>query len=430
MAIARNLIYFHVHDLGRHIPVYGAPTDAPNLARFAGQSVTFENTFCSAAACTPSRACALSGCHAHTTGCIGLAHMGWPLDLEQRTIVDDVNDAGFESALSGVCHERHPRTDRYTVDMNRTFDDTQTAQAVDNALTFLESRDRSKRLFLNVGSQQPHASTWHRFDPDPSHDVWLPLWCPDSDDRRAQFGRFQAAIRYMDEHFGRFIEGLDRLGYADDTAVVFTTDHGIAAPGAKSRLYDRGLEIALIIRLPGEQLAGQRRTQLIGNIDYRPTWCDLIGIAPPAGVDGKSFFPALADSRWSGNDHVFSERNFHGEKVPPEAEEYTDLYDPMRTVRTRDFRLVRYFDAAMRPLDPGPLDSGAPRPRPEIQLFDLLHDPLELIDVAGRPEYAPVRRQLEADLANWMHQTGDFLPGPPPARPDVPGWGPNWPAAD
>lgn len=426
----KNFVYFHVHDLGRHLPVYGVPVEAPNLAAFAAEAVVFDSAFCSSPACTPSRACALSGRHAHTTGCIGLSHMGWPLHLREATIVDDLNNAGYETALVGVNHERHPRTDRYQVDMTEHWDDWGTAKAVDKALAYLKSRDRSSApLFLNVGSQQPHASTWHQFEDsaDPPPRTWVPLWMQDSAPLRADMGRFQAAIRYMDHHFGRLMAGLKELGYADDTVVVFTTDHGISGPRAKGFLYDRGLEIALMIRMPGAAHAGQRRSQLIANIDFRPTWLELLVLPVPAPVQGKSFAAAITDPAWTCQQAIFAERNFHGEKVPADAPDFTDLYDPIRSIRTRDFHYIRNFNPGLRPAEPLPFPQVGTPARPVHELYDLRHDPQELISVAGRPEYAGIVTDLSSQLEEWMRQTGDFaLEGTVPARPQEPGWGPNW----
>lgn len=424
-----NFVYFHVHDLGRHLPVYGVPVEAPALGAFAKEALTFDRAFCSSPACTPSRACALSGRYAHTTGCIGLSHMGWPLDLAESTVVDDFNNAGYESALVGVNHERHPRTDRYAVDMTRSWSDWSTQQAVDKALEFLSTRDRGQQFFLNIGSQQPHSSTWHQFADSAAapEEVWLPLWMPDTPQLRTDHARFQAAIRYMDTHFGRFMEGLKAMGHGDDTIVVFTTDHGISGPRSKGFLYERGTEITLMVRLPGAQHGGQRRDQLIANVDFRPTWLELLGIDVPQHIQGTSFAEAVHDPAWKGQDAIFSERNFHGEKLDPDAADWTDLFDPMRAIRTQEFHYIRNFIPDVRPCEPLPVQPSQQLPRNTRELYDLRHDPQELINVAYRPEYARICSLLDERLQTWMQNTGDFLPdGPVPQRPEAPGWGPNW----
>lgn len=359
--------------------------------------------------------------------------MGWPLDLNETTIVDDLNDAGFETALVGVNHERHPRTDRYRLDMTEDWDDWKTENAVTKALDFLKTRDRSKPLFLNVGSQNPHASTWRTFEhcADPPEKTWIPVWMQDTESIRSAMGKFQASIRYMDEHFGRFVKGLIALGYGDNTIIVFTTDHGISGPRSKGFLYDRGLELTLMIRLPGASHGGERRQQLVANVDFRPTWLDLLGIPAPNQIQGTSFARAITQADWPGQGRIFAERNFHGEKLDPQQKEWIDLYDPIRSIRTRDFHYIRNFKPELRPAEPLPFPGTDPSPRPAQELYDLRHDPQELVNLAERPEYADIIASLSDQLLAWMRESGDFaLTGPVPERPEAPGWGPNWHKVD
>ena len=107
-----NVLHIVCHDLGKHLGCYGALVDSPNLDRLAADGVRFDRAFCSSPACSPSRICAMTGRYAHVSGGVGLAHMGWPLGDEQRTIVDDANAAGVETAHFGFSHERHPLRNR------------------------------------------------------------------------------------------------------------------------------------------------------------------------------------------------------------------------------------------------------------------------------------------------------------------------------
>jgi N-sulfoglucosamine sulfohydrolase len=448
-----NIVYFVCHDIGRHMGCYGAQVQTPCLDAFAREGTIFNRAFCNSPACSPSRACAMTGQYAHSTGAVGLSHMGWPLDLRHRTIVDALNDADYETVLSGVNHERHPRTDRYQVDLTRTWDDWKTERAVRNALDYLKARDCSRPFYLNIGSQQPHASTWHLADDlhggvVPPEDVWMPPYCADTPATRGQFGRFQAAIRYMDRHFGALLEGLDSLGLTEDTVVVFTTDHGIAVPRSKGTLYERGVEIALLVRLPGADGAGRRVDPLVQNIDFAPTLLELAGAPVPPEMQGRSFRALLTDGAYTPHEAIFAERNFHGERAHRGAEGYVDRYDPVRAIRTPDFHYIRWFrpDIKPRPLLPwevsdaeGGIEGKLPddawpasdlRRNPE-ELYHVAIDPQEFVNVADRPEYRHIKSDLADRLSQWMRDTGDFaLQDDPPPRPEPPGWGPGWPASD
>jgi len=431
-----NLLYFVVHDLGRHLPVYGVPVASPRLAEFAQESIVFNNMFCASPACSPSRACAMTGLHARRNGCIGLAHVGYPLPATTPTIVDYLNRAGYETILSGINHETLPRQSRYATDLTLTWSHWRADQAVANAIHYLENRADDRPFYCNIATQHPHPGTWGSFDPVPQEEIFVPAWCPDSPFVRDQLGRFQASIRFMDHHFGRLRDALEKLGLLDNTLVVFTTDHGIAVPRAKPDIYDRGTEIAFLARLPEAAHAGTRNDALLSNIDLVPTFLDWLGVPVPAGLDGKSFLPALRGEPFAGHDAIFTERNFHGESI-----------DAVRSIRTRTHHFLRNlppslpagiaippFDAetlGRQPLAEFSLEDirkawpAGLSPRPKEELYDLVRDPEEFHNLAADPAAAAVRDELRARLDAWLAATGDYaLAGNPPPPETAPhGWG-------
>lgn len=444
-----NVLYFVCHDLGRALGCYGAGLPTPRLDAFARQSLRFTQAHCTSPACSPSRACAMTGLHAHRSGAIGLSHMGWPLDLRWTTTVDDFNAADYETILSGINHERHPRTDRYARDLNRGWDDWRAECAVDNALAALRTRDPGRPFYLNIATQEPHACTWNavggRIPALPEGGpVWLPPGMARTPALEGAFHRFASAVAHLDRQFGRLLDGLDRLGLADDTLVVFTTDHGMAGPRGKGWLYGLGTEIALLARHPRSLGAGAVCDTLVSNIDFRPTWCELAGLPAPADIDGRSFAACFGNPSHTHRDALFLTRNFHGERPTRREPDYVDCHDPLRAIRTRDALYIRTFAPEVKPPDPTPAQvqplpslpwsewhaswAFPSAPRPVEELYDLRVDPLETIDRAAAPEARALLEGLRDRLAREMAATGDHLPGPPPPRPEPPGWGPNWPA--
>ncbi len=79
-----NIIYLNSHDTGRWIQPYGYPVSTPNLQCFAEDAVVFRNAYCMNPTCSPNRAAMLTGQAPHSSGMLGLAHMGWRLT---RTIL-------------------------------------------------------------------------------------------------------------------------------------------------------------------------------------------------------------------------------------------------------------------------------------------------------------------------------------------------------
>lgn len=440
-----NFIYVVCHDLGKHLGCYGVDVRTPNLDRFATHGVTFTSAFCSAPACSPSRACAMTGMYSHTNGLMGLVNLGWSLPGETKTVVDYLNEAGYETAHFGLQHERYdPMDNRYQIEGNpfpegdsRAEEQQWAERAIGDAIAYLETRTPGSRPFyLNVGTIEVHASRWGGRLPyssknreaiygvDPPDQVYMPPYIPDTPQLRSVMGKFQGAIRYLDGQVQRLFEAVDRLGYSDNTLVIFTTDHGIANMRSKWWLYDRGVEISLLMQMPGTIEEGAVVPDLIPNIDIAPTILDAAGVAIPPTMQGRSFWGRLTGRPYEPHDALFIERNYQ-----------TD-YDPMRAVRTDRFHYIRNFGEA-------PKEAWLPHtvpymnttyqtsfyelwpppslPRAREELFDVVNDPEEFINLADEPAYREVKARLAAQLEQWMQRTKDpLLEGAIPDR--LHGW--------
>lgn len=452
MAGRLNIIHFICHDLGQELGCYGKPIASPNLDRFAAEGVQFTNAFCNSPACSPARGCLMTGRYAHNSGGVGLAHMGWPLPQTAKTIVDYLNDAGFETAHVGLNHERHAGTNHYQIDEEKTWDDWQADNAIDKAIGYLRGRvGADTPFYLNIGTHEVHASSYRRKTdsvyggPVADEDVFVPLYSPDIPGMRSEMGQFQAAIRFMDIHFGRLMATVSELGLDENTIVLFTTDHGISNNRAKGTLYDRGVEVALLMQLPKGMRSGYRVDHLVQHIDVTPTLLEAAGVARPEALQGRSLWPLLTGGEYTPHESIFIERNFHGQKRPGQ-EDFDDVYDPVRSIRTPEYHYIRWMkpEAWYKPYLPWEAEKAAhaktpdcdlryppnPQQRAAEELYHITHDPLEFINVADRPEYRHVKADLAARLRQWMEQTEDFaLTDTPPERYDEPGWGDTWPRA-
>ena len=435
-----NIIYLITHDTGRFLGCYGRPIPfTPNLDRFAARGIQFNHAFCSAPCCGPSRNCAMTGKYSHVTGTIGLGGMGWCLPDEELTIVDYLNDAGYHTAHIGFCHERHYGRMRYQLDGVAGGDERlwkcDSRLVVDNAIEYLRTRDRSRPFYLNLATNETHAShlsgvmTERHGGPVPLDQVWVPPTEPDLPPLRQRFAHWYASLRYFDHHFGRLLAAIEREQLLANTIIVYSTDHGVGCQRGKGHVYEVGVEIALLMHLPGQLRNGDRVDHLIPNIDFLPTLLEGVGLPSPAGINGRSFWPLLAGGEYRPNDAVFIERNFHGERPSRHEGGFVDKYDPQRLVRTREFAYIRHFCPHARPRPwyrheitgyeelPGREGNMMPpenQSRPAVEFYDLRHDPWEQQNLAGRPEYAAVERDLAARLDQWMRDTND-----PALRPEM-----------
>jgi len=413
-----NILQFICHDLGRELGCYGNEAIAsPNIDALAARGVLFRQHYAAATPCSPARVCQMTGMYCHSAGLMGLTNRGWDTPVERQTIIDYLNAAGYETYHFGLQHERKDGSaNRYKHELGGP---ASVQEATSRLMEFLSS-DAAKAgpWYANIGTGEVHLpfDRAHYTFADPEK-VKVPPYLPDNADVRLELARFHGAIRFMDDWIGRLVEALQRTGLAENTLLIFTTDHGAAFPRAKSTLYDPGIGTALVMLPPESMGIGPRVCdELISNIDVTPTLLEMIGEEIPAAVQGRSFWPLLAGEKYERRGEIFSEKNFH------------DCYDPMRCVRTERYKYIRSFEhdkvrnMAMpqdirRSIASNELRADALAPRPPEELYDLQTDPAEENNLAGEAALKNVRDDLAGRLERWMRETNDFLPGPMPTPP-------------
>ncbi|MBN1346287.1 MAG: sulfatase [Phycisphaerae bacterium] len=418
-----NVLLLHCHDLGTYLHCYGVKTvRTPNLDRLASEGVRFERSFCTAPQCSPSRASIFTGRYPHNNGVMGLCHadFAWDLHPDERHLGQILADAGYATAGVGVIHETHGGPKR--CGLQRYEGGGKAKQVVDKTIGLLEesARRTDKPFYIQAGCIEPHrlggedpkASDHMGFlgthlRPDDSLGVSVPGFLRDTEGTRTELAELQGAVRHMDEQYGRLLEAVDRLGLRQDTLVIFTTDHGYAMPRAKCSLYDPGLAVALMLRLPSRKgwHGGGVHSHLVSNVDYLPTILDLLGIPVPENVQGRSLAALLDGRAYEPRKEVFGEITYH------------DYYDPRRCIRTETHKLIVNFSSAPAFMDP----SQSWRPRsdtveppnhalayhPVAELYDLRNDPWEQKDLAKDPAHATVRKELLTRLHRHLSETQD-----------------------
>lgn len=436
-----NVIVMHCHDLGRHLHHLGARTvTSPRLDGLAGDGVTFTQMFATAPQCSPSRASMFTGRWPHRNGVMGLTHRGfaWDLHDDEVHLADHLHRAGYATEAIGVVHECRTRTDDELA-ARLGFDRVETGGLADDVadraiaaigrLAAPVGAPDPTPFYLQVGFIEPHRIEGRHdpegtlgfigdhIEPDDERGVDVPDYLRPTDTAREEVAELQGAIRHLDAAVGRVLDGLHAAGVADDTLVLFTTDHGLALPRAKCSLYDPGLEVACIVRWPGRGWIGGRRVdQPCSSLDLTPTVLDAVGVRPTGEapvIDGASLVERLdddvpADRDLRTDDALFGEMTYH------------DYYDPRRSIRTPRWKLIANFSSAPGFMDPSqswfrrsqPI-AGAThswrRSHPRFELYDLRADPLELVDLAPDPSHATVFAELRHRLHAWMVRTADPL---------------------
>ena len=133
---------------------------------------------------------------------------------------------------------------------------------------------------------------------------------PDMPELREELADFYGSIEFMDSKIGEILTAIDEAGLVDNTLVIFTSDHGASFLHSKATLYDGGLKIPLIMRLPGIFPAGHVVSELVSNVDVLPTIMELIEIPTPDHIQGSSVVNlAKKGQSTRGRENVFAEKN-------------------------------------------------------------------------------------------------------------------------
>lgn len=418
-----NIVLITCHDLGRFLGCYGVSTvRTPNIDRFAEDGVRFTHAFCTAPQCSPSRASLYTGRYPHSNGVMGLTHgdFGWDLHTDERHLAQYLRDAGYATVLVGLIHEARSveRCGFDEVALSQEHAD-RVSEATLAVLDRYAEQDRP--FYAQLGYHEPHRASppgepypthmgfvGKYIAPDDTLGVSVPPYIRETPQARQEVAELQGAIHYMDTHVGRVLDGLRSRGLADDTLVIFTTDHGVALPRAKCTLYDPGVETALLMRLPRRGWrGGVTHTSLVSNVDILPTVLDLVGIPVDSTVQGRSLLPLVDAGSYTPRDHIFAEKTYH------------DYYDPQRCIRTETHKLIVNFSTAPAFMDPS--QSWHPRTRPvvpadppvtyhpTVELYDLTADPYERNNLAETEETQSLCNTLLAQLHRWMASTNDPL---------------------
>ncbi|QOR71106.1 sulfatase [Ruania alkalisoli] len=450
-----NVLLLHCHDLGRYLGSYGIDTvQTPHLDALAADGVRFDQAFCTAPQCSPSRASLFTGRYPHAAGVNGLTHaqFAWDLNDDERHLALELQEAGYATSLLGVQHESRGNGSTEAMAARLGFDrlvlDREIGHPCKAEDVATHARDEITRFaagdrpfYLQVGFVEPHRLPGFSrsepgymgfisdyMEPDDERGVTIPPYIADEgESTRDELAELQGAIRYLDAQVGCVFAALEETGQAENTLVIFTTDHGVALPRAKCALYDPGLEVAWVMRCPAlGWTGGMRVDEMVSNIDLFPTVLEVAGVRPRNEIHGRSLRPlldrtdaasgadaagpggrgTLAVERHPGRSHIFGEMTYH------------DYYDPRRCVRSRSHKLIANFTAAPEFMD----SSQSWRPRtmpttpvrayhPPIELYDLRTDPHETQNVADEAGYAEIRAELLRELYTWMRETGDPLLG-------------------
>jgi arylsulfatase A-like enzyme len=231
---------------------------------------------------------------------------------------------------------------------------------------------------------------------------------------RSYRSTYLGMVRFLDDQIRRFVAYLDVTGRREDTVLVFLSDHGDYAGEYGLQRKGAGLpeclvRVPLIFQGPGIVPSPALRGEFVSLVDVYPTLCEMLGIAIPDGVQGRSLWPILSGQPFPEEEFrsVYAELGIGGIHYtanerpalhfPYEGQTFDELNSVTQSGNTK---MVRMGDWKLT------LDSEG-----NGELYDLAADPAELVNLYGRPDHAATQLALTTELLQWTIRTEDDLPG-------------------
>jgi len=408
-----NIVLIIVHDLGQHLGCYGVPTvQSPNLDNLARKGIMFRNFYSTSAVSSPGRGSLVTGRYPQSNGLMGLIHAPWwwKLNDDEKHLAELLKNKGYKTTLIGLIHEGESARFGFERHLSDKNDPEETVREAVNM--FKKSEKKDKPFYLQIGFTEVHDPYKHGIDSVKG--IFVPNYLIGTSEIRNEFAKFQGDIKFMDECIGKILNAIYESEVADNTIIIFTSDHGIGFPGAKWTVRKAGIEVPLIIYQPNSIFSGGKVFyEIMSNVDVLPTILEYAGFSIPENIEGVSFKKFIAGET----------------KVPPRKSAYAQYTPDMkrdnqsRTIISGKFQLIRYFDAGRTvdyPLNISPSRFSAHTERekttgtrPFFELYNIEDDPFELKNLGTREEYTEIVKKLSKELMDWMESVNDpLLRGP------------------
>lgn len=444
-----NVVFVLADDLGwSDTTLYGGTKlyRTPNIERLARQGMTFTHAYSASSVCSPTRASILTGLSPARTGITTPSGHEETVLLEAKpgkrappdasvimpipvtrlgtqyvTLAEALKDAGYATGHFGKWHlgpePYSPLQHGFDVDVPHWPGSGPGGYLAPWKFQALEAREPGEHIedrmaqeavaFMERHKDEPFFLNYWMFSVHPPFEAKQELveaYGERVDPADAQRSpTYAAMVESLDDAVGTLLDALERLGIADKTIVVFTSDNGgneldeldETSPtsnrplrGGKATIYEGGIRVPCVVSWPGAVAGGTRSESVVQSTDFYPTLLEMLDLEPREGqrFDGISFVPAL-HGRPLEREAIFT--------FLPQVARVRDWLPPGIAVHRDDWKLIRLFHCG---------EEGAHR----WKLYDLGHDLGETRDLAARePERV---RAMDALIERYLSETRAVVP--------------------
>lgn len=431
-----NILFIASDDLNNHLGTYGHPlVKSPNTDRLAKRGIRFDRAYTQYPLCSPSRVSVLTGLRPDTTRVFDLKTLFRDTIPTVTTLPEYFKNSGYYSARVGkIFHYGVPGqigtdgqddpqswhkvinpmgrdkreehllinyTPKHGLGNSLSYlaaegtDEEQTDGMIAGEVIRLMEEHKDAPFFIAAGFFRPHCpyiAPKKYYDMYPLDKIELPkqpeehfanipkaafftdplYWGLDEQQRKEVIRAYYASVTFLDAQVGRLLDALDRLGLAENTIVVFWSDHGynLSEHGQwkKQSLFEGAARVPLIISAPGAKGNGRACGRTVELVDLYPTLVRLCGMEPPSYLAGADLSTLLnnPNAKWSRPAYTQVNR---GRRITG------------RSVRTERWRYTEWNEGG----------AGS-------ELYDHKKDPAEYRNLAGDPRYARIIEQHKALL--------------------------------
>ncbi len=486
-----NILFVFADDWGRYASCYkgldGRATlndmiQTPNVDRIAKEGVLFKNAFVNSPSCTPCRSSLVSGRYFFNCDRAAILN-GAVWDEAIPSFPLKLLDAGYQIGKSYKVwspgtpadapfggqkygYEQAGRApNNYSEEVTKRIEAGMTLEAARNEVldqvkgnfdAFLTAREPGKPWLYFFGTTTTHR-TWVKgsgkklwnLDPE-SLKGKLPQFLPDVPEIREDVADYLGEAQAVDASLGILLKQLKASGDLERTLIVVSGDHGMpGVPSGKCNLYDHGVSVALVARVPGVQ-GGRVVQDFVSLPDLAPTFMEVGGVTPPEGLYGRSLLPLLRSGK-SGQVEPDRTWVITGRERHVATAREGNLPYPMRSLRTPDYVYIRNFTpdrwpmgspndvtdnsepdeealeqvtfTAFADMDASPTKAWMVKhrqdpqwkwlydfafgKRPAEELYDLRKDPDQIVNLAAHPDMAQIKEKLSNQLLTTLKAAKD-----------------------
>lgn len=391
---------------------YGnAAATTPNVDRLAAEGFRYTHSFADVPVCAPQRSTWITGVRAVSMGTLPMrSRYHIPHDLI-RYYPDYLREAGYFAIQPGKTdYNIGGRDDRDAWDEGKSWRDRPEGKPFFHKTHFGQSHESSAFGDVNNTRHDPAKQRLRAYHPDIT-----PI--------RNNYAHYADAIANMDDRVGEMLDRLERDGLAEDTLVIFTTDHGGVMPASKRFLADSGIHAPLIVRIPEKyrhlwpaEEPGMTVDRMVSFVDLPKTVLSVAGAAVPDHMQGRIF---LGPDTEPGRDTHFAatvrldERFYNQRAVRSKNLLYIKNYTPFISTGQRLHYLWRMvatsaWEQHHREGKTDAITGAFFAPMQTVErLHDTRNDPDNVVNLVDHPDYQDDLKAMRAELRRWQLEIHD-----------------------